>query len=95
MGIFLLLKVAYLTGAGYESGCYVKPAIAEASNNSFEIVQHETFAPVLYLLKYHGSIENAIEIQNGVVQGLSSAIMTNNLREAENFLSVVPVLIAV
>ena len=75
-----------LEGAGYESGCYVKPAIAEA-DNSFEIVQHETFAPVLYLLKYSGDVENAIEVQNGVAQGLSSAIMTNNLREAERFLS--------
>jgi aldehyde dehydrogenase (NAD+) len=84
----LLVKGGVLSGEGYESGCYVKPAIAEA-NNSFEIVQHETFAPVLYLLKYSGSVENAIEIQNGVVQGLSSAIMTNNLREAELFLSVV------
>ena len=84
----LLVKGGVLSGEGYESGCYVKPAIAEA-NNSFEIVQHETFAPVLYLLKYSGSLENAIEIQNGVVQGLSSAIMTNNLREAELFLSVV------
>ena len=84
----LLVKGGVLSGEGYESGCYVKPAIAEAIN-SFEIVQHETFAPVLYLLKYSGSVENAIEIQNGVVQGLSSAIMTNNLREAELFLSVV------
>ncbi|WP_405208800.1 aldehyde dehydrogenase family protein [Aquimarina sp. LLG6339-5] len=75
-----------LSGEGYESGCYVKPAIAEA-DNSFEIVQHETFAPVLYLLKYSGDVENAIEVQNGVAQGLSSAIMTNNLREAERFLS--------
>ncbi|GAA4275004.1 aldehyde dehydrogenase family protein [Aquimarina gracilis] len=75
-----------LSGEGYESGCYVKPAIAEA-NNAFEIVQHETFAPVLYLLKYSGEVENAIELQNGVAQGLSSAIMTNNLREAERFLS--------
>jgi aldehyde dehydrogenase (NAD+) len=64
----------------------VKP-IAEAEN-SFEIVQHETFAPVLYLLKYSGTVENALELQNGVAQGLSSAIMTNNLREAEHFLSV-------
>ena len=76
-----------LSGEGYESGCYVKPAIAEA-DNSFEIVQHETFAPVLYLLKYSGDVENALNIQNGVAQGLSSAIMTNNLREAEHFLSV-------
>ncbi|SDW16550.1 aldehyde dehydrogenase (NAD+) [Lutibacter oricola] len=75
-----------LSGEGYESGCYVKPAIVEAENN-FEIVQHETFAPILYLLKYSGGVENAIEIQNNVAQGLSSAIMTNNLREAEAFLS--------
>jgi aldehyde dehydrogenase (NAD+) len=83
----LIVKGGVLSGEDYESGCYVKPAIAEAQN-TFEIVQHETFAPVLYLLKYSGSVENAIEIQNGVVQGLSSAIMTNNLREAELFLSV-------
>ena len=51
-------------------------------------MQHETFAPVLYLLKYSGELENGIALQNGVVQGLSSAIMTNNLREAERFLSV-------
>ncbi len=82
----LLIDGGVLSGEGFESGCYVKPAIAEAENH-FEIVQHETFAPVLYLLKYSGTIENAIEIQNGVNQGLSSAIMTNNLREAERFLS--------
>ncbi|WP_025743706.1 L-piperidine-6-carboxylate dehydrogenase [Aquimarina pacifica] len=82
----IIVEGGVLSGDGYESGCYVKPAIAEA-NNSFEIVQHETFAPVLYLLKYSGSVENAIDIQNGVAQGLSSAIMTNNLREAELFLS--------
>ena len=83
----LVIEGGVLEGEGYESGCYVKPAIAEA-DNSFEIVQHETFAPVLYMLKYSGNVENAIEVQNGVVQGLSSAIMTNNLRDAENFLSV-------
>jgi aldehyde dehydrogenase (NAD+) len=82
----LIVEGGVLEGVGYESGCYVKPAIAEAKND-FEIVQHETFAPVLYLLKYSGDVENAIAIQNGVVQGLSSAIMTNNLREAEHFLS--------
>ncbi|PQB05341.1 L-piperidine-6-carboxylate dehydrogenase [Aureitalea marina] len=82
----LVVEGGVLQGQGYESGCYVKPAIAEASN-SFEIVQHETFAPVLYLIKYSGDVTNAIDIQNGVVQGLSSAIMTNNLREAERFLS--------
>ncbi|WP_298262887.1 aldehyde dehydrogenase family protein [uncultured Lutibacter sp.] len=82
----ILVEGGVLSGEGFESGCYVKPAIAEAENH-FEIVQHETFAPVLYLLKYSGDVTNAIEIQNGVVQGLSSAIMTNNLREAEQFLS--------
>jgi aldehyde dehydrogenase (NAD+) len=74
-----------LEGAGYESGCYVKPCIAEVENH-FKIVQHETFAPILYLIKYN-AVEEAIELQNGVPQGLSSAIMTNNLREAEQFLS--------
>ena len=83
----ILVEGGVLSGAGYESGCYVKPAIAEAEN-TYKIVQHETFAPVLYLLKYSGSVENAIDTQNGVAQGLSSAIMTNNLREAERFLSV-------
>lgn len=75
-----------LQGKGYESGCYVKPAIVEAENN-YKIVKEETFAPILYLIKYSGSIENAIGLHNGVVQGLSSAIFTNNLREAEMFLS--------
>ncbi|MCC9062688.1 L-piperidine-6-carboxylate dehydrogenase [Flavobacterium piscisymbiosum] len=84
----ILVEGGVLSGEGYESGCYVKPAIAEAQN-SYAIVQHETFAPVLYLIKYSGDVDNAIEIQNGVGQGLSSAIMTNNLREAERFLSVV------
>jgi len=81
----ILVEGGVLSGDGYESGCYVKPAIAEASNE-YEIVQHETFAPILYLLKYSGDVSNAIEIQNGVVQGLSSAIMTADLREAERFL---------
>ncbi|UCD60215.1 MAG: aldehyde dehydrogenase family protein [Flavobacteriaceae bacterium] len=82
----LIVKGGVLEGEGYESGCYVYPAIAEADNN-YTIVQHETFAPILYLLKYSGDVENAIRIQNDVVQGLSSAIMTNNLRDAEKFLS--------
>lgn len=72
-------------GAGYESGCYVKPCIYEVENH-WPIVQHETFAPILYLMKYR-DISEAIELQNGVPQGLSSAIMTLNLREAEEFLS--------
>ncbi len=75
-----------LEGAGYESGCYVKPCIAEVENH-WDIVQHETFAPILYLLKY-STIEEAVALQNGVPQGLSSAIMTNNLQEAERYLSV-------
>jgi aldehyde dehydrogenase (NAD+) len=83
----IIVEGNVLSGEGFESGCYVKPAIAEAKPE-FKIVQHETFAPVLYLLKYSGGIENAIAIQNNVAQGLSSAIMTNNLREAEHFLSV-------
>ncbi len=74
-----------LSGAGYESGCYVKPAIFEVKND-FEIVCNETFAPILYLIKY-STIEEAIEMQNAVPQGLSSAIMTTNLRESELFLS--------
>ncbi|GAA4310896.1 aldehyde dehydrogenase family protein [Pontixanthobacter gangjinensis] len=82
----ILVEGGVLEGEGYESGCYVKPAIAEAENH-FEIVQHETFAPVLYIMKYKGDVSNALELQNGVKQGLSSAIMTNNLREAERFLS--------
>jgi len=77
-----------LTGAGFESGNFVMPALAEAENH-FSIVQHETFAPLLYLLKYSGGIENAIAINNNVPQGLSSAIFTLNLREAETFLSAV------
>lgn len=74
-----------LTGPGYESGCYVKPCIAEAQPG-YKMVQHETFAPILYLLKYK-TIEEAINIQNNVPQGLSSSIMTLNMREAEQFLS--------
>jgi len=74
-----------LEGKNYESGCYVKPCIAEVRND-FKIVQHETFAPILYLIKYK-TLDEAIALQNGVPQGLSSAIMTLNLREAEQFLS--------
>lgn len=81
----ILVEGGVLEGEGYESGCYVKPVIAEVEN-SYEIVQNETFAPILYLMKY-STIEEAIDMQNGVVQGLSSAIMTTNMREAERFLS--------
>lgn len=74
-----------LNGKGYESKCYVEPCIAEAQNH-YSTVQKETFAPILYLMKYH-SIEEAIAMQNDVPQGLSSAIFTNDLLEAETFLS--------
>ncbi|MBT3174760.1 MAG: aldehyde dehydrogenase family protein [Lentimicrobiaceae bacterium] len=82
----VLVDGKVLEGDEYTSGCYVKPVIVEA-DNSFKIVQSETFAPILYLLKYSGGVENAIEIQNNVPQGLSSAIMTNSLIESEKFLS--------
>jgi aldehyde dehydrogenase (NAD+) len=81
-----IVEGGVLSGEGYESGCYVKPCIIEAENH-FAIVQHETFAPILYLMKYSGGIDEAIRIQNNVPQGLSSAVMTNNLKEAEAFLS--------
>ncbi len=84
-GCNFIVEGGVLKGKGYESGCYVKPCIAEAKN-SYEIVQHETFAPILYIMKYK-TIDEAIALQNGVPQGLSSAIMTTNLREAEKFLS--------
>ncbi len=74
-----------LLGEEYESGTYVVPALAEVQN-SYQIVQDETFAPLLYLIKY-GSIEEAIALNNDVPQGLSSAIFTLNMREAEQFLS--------
>lgn len=75
-----------LTGKGYESGCYVKPCLVEAENH-YKVVQEETFAPILYLIKYKAGVDQAIKLHNDVPQGLSSAIFTNNLREAEEFLS--------
>lgn len=75
-----------LSGSGYESGCYVMPTLVEAKND-YPIVQEETFAPILYLIKYRGSVDNAIELQNAVAQGLSSSIFTSDMREAETFLS--------
>lgn len=81
----VLVEGGVLKGKGYESGCYVKPAVIEAKN-SFKIVQHETFAPILYLMKYK-NLNEAIAMQNDVPQGLSSAIMTLNMRESEQFLS--------
>ncbi len=80
-----LIEGSKLSGSGYESGCYVSPSIAEVKNH-YPIVQSETFAPLLYLMKY-STLDEAIAMQNGVAQGLSSAIMTNDLREAESFLS--------
>ncbi|HEY8957200.1 aldehyde dehydrogenase family protein [Chitinophaga sp.] len=80
-----LVEGGVLSGPGYESGCYVKPCIA-AVENTYSIVQHETFAPILYVMKY-ATLAEAIAMQNDVPQGLSSAIMTLNLREAEQFLS--------
>jgi len=83
-GIFIV-EGNVMDGQGFESGCYVRPCIAEVQPN-YQVVQHETFAPILYLLKYK-NFDEAIAIQNGVPQGLSSSIMTLNLREAEQFLS--------
>ena len=84
-GGHFIVEGGVLEGDQYASGCYVKPCIAEAKPQ-YQIVQHETFAPILYLLKYQ-TIEEAIAIQNNVPQGLSSAIMTLNMRESELFLS--------
>ncbi|MBL8001979.1 MAG: aldehyde dehydrogenase family protein [Flavobacteriales bacterium] len=81
----ILVEGGVLNGAGFESGCYVKPAVVEATPD-MAIVQEETFAPILYLLRYSGDVHEAIAIQNNVKQGLSSAIMTLDLREAERFL---------
>jgi len=80
-----IVSASVLEGPGYESGCYVKPCIAEVSKDC-QIAQQETFAPILYLYKFE-KIEQAIELQNSVPQGLSSSLMTLNLREAELFLS--------
>ncbi len=81
-----IIKGKSLTGKGYESECYVTPSIAEV-DKGFSVVQTETFSPILYLIKYSGNIENAIKIQNDVPQGLSSSIMTQNIKESETFLS--------
>jgi len=84
-GANFVVEGGKLEGEKYASGCYVKPCIAEVENH-YAIVQHETFAPILYLIKYK-TLDEALALQNGVPQGLSSSIMTNNLREAEQFLS--------
>ncbi len=81
----MVVEGGVLSGEGYESGCYVKPAIVEAQNH-YKMVQAETFAPILYIMKY-STLDEAIALQNGVKQGLSSSIMTNSMRSAEKFLS--------
>jgi aldehyde dehydrogenase (NAD+) len=81
----IIVEGGKLEGKNYESGCYVKPCIIEADND-LDIVQTETFAPILYVMKY-STIEEAIAKQNGVPQGLSSSIFTNDMREMELFLS--------
>jgi len=81
----LLVEGGVLEGEGYESGCYVKPCIVEAEHD-YKTVHTETFAPILYLIKYK-DLDEAIAYHNEVPQGLSSAIMTNDLRESERFLS--------
>lgn len=80
-----IVEGGVIQGDGFESGCYVKPCIAEA-HNDMHIVQEETFAPILYLLKYD-TLDEAIAMQNNVPQGLSSAIFTNSMRDMEQFLS--------
>ena len=82
----MVVKEEILEGKGFESGCYVMPCIGEVEPN-FKIVKQETFAPILYIMKYK-TLEEAIEIQNNVPQGLSSSIFTLNMREAEQFLSI-------
>ncbi|WP_375435552.1 aldehyde dehydrogenase family protein [uncultured Hymenobacter sp.] len=82
----LLIGGEVLSGAGYETSTYVQPALVEAENH-YHTVQEETFAPILYLIQYSGEVEEAIALQNGVRQGLSSSIFTLNMREAEAFLA--------
>jgi len=86
-GALPVVEGGVLEGQGYTTGCYVKPCIMEVPDSSLPIVQQETFAPILYIMKYR-TLEEAIAMQNGVKQGLSSAIMTTDMREAEQFLSV-------
>jgi aldehyde dehydrogenase (NAD+) len=82
----VLYGAGIVTDKGLDSGNYVLPTIIEAENH-YEIVQEETFVPILYLIKYEGEVENAIQIQNDVKQGLSSAIFSNHIQETEKFLS--------
>jgi aldehyde dehydrogenase (NAD+) len=81
-----LVSGSVLSEKDYGSNCYVKPAVAIIDHDA-PIVHQETFAPILYVIKYKGEIEEAISIQNEVKQGLSSSIMSLNVRETEIFLS--------
>ena len=81
-----LIKGGVLSENDYGSKCYVKPAVAIIDREA-KIVHNETFAPILYVIKYKGDIEEAISIQNEVKQGLSSSIMSLNVKETETFLS--------
>ncbi len=74
-----------LNGAGFPGGAYMRPAIASVRPD-LDIVQHETFGPLLYLMTYR-DFDEAIAINNGVPQGLTSAVFTNDVREAEKFVS--------
>jgi len=85
-GARILFGGDILSGDGYESGCYVVPALVEAEND-YPIVRKETFGPILYLIPYKGPVSNAVALQNDVSQGLSSAIFTTDIRQAEEFLS--------
>lgn len=87
-GGHFIVQGGRLSGDEYPGGCYVKPAVAEVAHD-LPIVHEETFAPILYLIKYNGDLEQALEYHNEVPQGLSSAIFTNNLLESERFLSAV------
>ncbi len=82
----VLVGGGVLEGDNFASGCYVKPTIVEATAD-MAIVKQETFAPILYLIRYSGELADAVAIQNGVKQGLSSSLMTTDMREAERFLS--------
>lgn len=85
-GATILFGGEVMQGQGFESGCYVRPALVEA-DHTMAIVHEETFAPVLYLTRFSGALEDAIKLQNSVSQGLSSSIFTEDMRSAEEFLS--------
>jgi len=85
-GATWLVEGGVLEEKEYGSACYVKPAVAIIDHDA-AIVHQETFAPILYVMQYDGTIEEAIAIQNEVKQGLSSSIMSLNMQETETFLS--------